>query len=44
MASERRGKPWKESALEDPTDFLGRLQEMAYTMREQAVATHQMMD
>ena len=29
---------------EDPTNFTGTMREMAYSMREQAVATNQMMD
>ena len=28
----------------DPVDRMGALQEMAYAMREQAAAVHQMMD
>ena len=44
MASGRRGRPWAEHAPRDPAKFMGMLREMAYAMREQAVATHQMME
>ena len=29
---------------EDPADFMGTMREMAYTMREEATAAHQMID
>ena len=44
MASRRHGRPRREPALDDPTDFMGTLREMAYTMREQVATAHQMMD
>ena len=42
MASSRRGRA--KHALEDPVGFMGTLREMAYIMREQAAAAHQMME
>ena len=44
MAAGRRGRPWVNIAPEDLADFMGTWREMAYAMREQAVAAHQMMD
>ena len=44
MASDRWGRPRAVPTLEDPTDLMGMLQEMAYAMREQGSAAHQMMD
>ena len=43
-ASSRRGRPWNQPAPEDPAELMGTLREMAYAMREQAVAAHKMMD
>ena len=44
MAYDRRGRPRSQLALEDLVDFISTLWEMAYMMREQAAAAHQMMD
>ena len=44
MASERSGRPQREPAPEVPTNFMDTLQEMAYTMREQATTTHQIVE
>ena len=44
MASSRRSRPQAESTPEDLANFLGTLREMTYTMREQVVTAHQMMD
>ena len=44
MAFGRHGRLQAGPAPEDPTDFIGTLWEMTYTMREQVVTTHQMMD
>ena len=44
MVSGRHGRPLAQPTLEDPTDLMGKLREMAYAMKEQAVAAHQMMD
>ena len=41
MASGRRERPQVEPAPKDPPDFIGTQQEMAYAMREHAVAAHQ---
>ena len=40
MASGRHGRPQAELAPEGPADFMATLQEMAYAMRDQAMATH----
>ena len=42
--SGRHGRPRARPAPEHPVDFIGTQWEIAYAMREQAVATHQMMD
>ena len=44
MASERWGRPRTMPAQEEPNEFMDTMQEIAYAMREQATAVHQMMD
>ena len=44
MASGRQGRPWMTPAQEEFAEFLDTMREIAYAMREQAAATHQMMD
>ena len=44
MASGRNGRPRAKPALEDATDFMGMLREVAYEIREQVAVAHQMID
>ena len=44
MASRGRGRPQAVPTPEGPSEFMDTLREMAYAMREQAAAAHQMMD
>ena len=44
MASDRQGRARVVPTSEDPTDLMGTLWEMAYAIREEAAAMHQMMD
>ena len=44
MPSRRHGRPQREPVPKDPIAFMSTLREIAYVMREQAMAAHQMMD
>ena len=44
MSSKGHGRPQTAPTPEDLADFMDTLWEMAYAMREQAAAAHQMMD